>query len=610
MLLPRHFSALLPLASSLSAVLAQGLTESSLERHVDSLALDFAFSPVKEAYWTGLPHHRRTPFAVSPDGSAAYLAYLDASGTGVHVQGVDPSTFAATGATVTVAGGREAGGLVAHDDGSFALLTNEALPSGTADAPPDSTPVPVLYRYGPGGALAWKTFLGGPGVHADFGLAASPDLNGDLAYSASADLYGAYFVVTAYTGEAAGHYGDSVQYVSGASGAREDIAGASSSWGCSHNTGIALAAADAAPFASVCAEDQGALWLNTDTQTMAGVKVSNENTTNGAGGESLGGMSGSYSALARLPGTDGYVLAWVSRGAVDLTENAWLGAGYTSAANRTNGRNIAIAQMSSKNTLLGAEATSEVGAADGDSQVNWITTGTADNSNAHVAAFGNGSSSVLVTWEEIAEPQCEFIAMGCRGAFTGAYYQLVDTSTSTAQKVGEPLKVTDTFVAGDMVAMPGSQRICWPYVAMDWDLSEPVPYGGSTATTKAISFACVSLDGSGSSDNSSSSSSSSTAASAGSSTAAASTPAANSPTAASTPTTASASTADSTPTSSEPTTIESSPTAISTPLTTTTAAAEAVSSPTNSGATSRPTPSKSHSCRARARRARRAQAHE
>ena len=150
-----------------------------------------------------------------------------------------------------------------------------------------------------------------------------------------------------------------------ATGALRDIPGASSSWGCSHNTGIALSAADAAPFASVCAEDQGAVWLNTETQTMAGAKVSNENTTNGGGGESLGGMSGS----------DGYALAWVSRGATHLSTNEWLGGGATHALNRTNGRNVAIALMSSKSTLAGEEATSEIGAVDGDSQVNWITQG-------------------------------------------------------------------------------------------------------------------------------------------------------------------------------------------------------------------------------------------
>ena len=144
-----HLLLLLPLLKITAA--QQGLTADSLETHADSLALDFAFAPVKAAYWTGFPHHRRTPFAVSPDGGSAYVAYLDAGETGVHVQRVDPTTFAAAGPAVTVEGGREAGGLVAHDgDDGFALLTNEALPDGTADAPPDGTPVPDAQQQGEG----------------------------------------------------------------------------------------------------------------------------------------------------------------------------------------------------------------------------------------------------------------------------------------------------------------------------------------------------------------------------------------------------------------------------------------------------------------------------
>lgn len=124
-------------------------------------------------------------------------------------------------------------------------MTNEALPSGTSNAPPSNTPVPVLYRY-TNGQQTWKTWLGGPGVHEADGLSASPDLNGDLAYSESAKMYGAYFVVTDYTGWAQGHYGDSIQYVSD-NGTLVMIPGASSSWGCSHNTGIAFEAADEPP---------------------------------------------------------------------------------------------------------------------------------------------------------------------------------------------------------------------------------------------------------------------------------------------------------------------------------------------------------------------------
>lgn len=485
------------LLSLAGAVAAEGLTDSSLKTYVDSITLSSNFNPVKEAYWTGYVHHRRTPFAVSPSGSVAYLAYLDGSETGVHVQPLDPTTFEATGTVVTVSGGKEAGGLVAQDDG-FALLTNEAMPSSTTDAPPDSTPVPVLYRFDASGTQLWKTWLGGPDVANTMGNMAAPDMNGDLVYSNATGRYAAYTVVTAYSGDAEGHYGDAIRYVEDSTGKLVTIEGASSDWGCSHNTGIALEAADAAPYASVCAEDQGAIWLNTNGQGMSttGVKVSNENTTNGADGEPMGGMSGSYSNLARFQNSDAYIFAWVSRGAKDLTLNEWMGTGYTNAQNRTNGRNVAIATFSDKYTMTEQQASSEVGAASGDSQVNWVTTSTtADQSNAHVATFDD--THALVTWEEIADPFCEYVAMGCRGKFTGAYYQLV-SNDGNGTLVGEPVVSTDVLVAGDMVTM-NDGRICWPYVSMDWDLSSVVGWGYTPANVTKMSFACMSLDGSSSS---------------------------------------------------------------------------------------------------------------
>ncbi|KAF4975656.1 hypothetical protein FZEAL_7591 [Fusarium zealandicum] len=461
------------------ALAAAALTSSSLENHVDSLALTSSFNPIQEAYWTGLPHHRRTPFAVSPSGKKAFLAYLDASGTGVHVQGVDPKTFAAVGNAVTIKSGEEAGGLVAHEDG-FALLTNEMV-SGESEHP-----LPVMYRY-TDGTQTFRTLLGGPGFEGD--SLASPDINGDLVFSEKAGYYAAYIVVTSYGGPSSGHFGDAIRYITTA-GKVETIPGASSSWGCSHNTGIAFEEADEPPFASCCAEDQGAIWLNTETQGMGndGVKVANSHVINGASDEPMGGMGGSYSVLARFIGSDSYIFSWVSRGAVDLTINDWMGEGYTHSKNRTNNRNVAIAVMTDKKTLLGEQATSKVGAADGDSQVNWVTDGANDCSNAHVATFD--ASSALITWEEISNPVCANEAMGCSGKFAGTKFQLVD---SKGTKVGEPLSSDDTYVAGDMVTMADG-RICWPYVNMAWSLDGPA----QGSDVKKISFACMSNGGSGS----------------------------------------------------------------------------------------------------------------
>ena len=276
------FTSLVFISSALAAASDPSL---KLRAYVDALDLDFPFNPVKESYWTGLPHHRRTPFAISPDGKTGFIAYLDASGTDVHLQHFHPDSMTTKGPrAITIKTVKEAGGLVGHNHG-FALLGNEPMASSVQNAPPGNTPVPALYRYR-NGEPVWKTYLGGPNVHPDDGLSMTPDINGDLVWSEKSKLYGTYFVVTDYAGWAEGHYGDSIQYVD-TDGQIRTIEGASSAWGCSHNTGIAFEAADEPPYASICAEDQGAIWLNTETQGMGndGVKISNENTTNGGSGE-------------------------------------------------------------------------------------------------------------------------------------------------------------------------------------------------------------------------------------------------------------------------------------------------------------------------------------
>lgn len=198
-------------------------------------------------------------------------------------------------------------------------------------------------------------------------------------------------------------------------------------------------------------------------------------------------MSGSYSSLARFVNSSEYIFTWVSRGAIDLTENDWMGAGYTHAENRTNGRRTAMAVMSDKATLVGKQASSQVGAANGDSQVNWITEEAGpDRSNAHVAVFDD--TYAVISWEEAANPVCANIAMGCAGEFTGTRFQLVD---KTGKKIGQPILKTDVYVSGDMVTTNDGQ-VCWPYVNMEWSLADP-GYGGSESTTKKMSFACMSL---------------------------------------------------------------------------------------------------------------------
>ncbi|KAF4630865.1 hypothetical protein G7Y89_g7272 [Cudoniella acicularis] len=449
----------------------------------NSLALSASFDPIKAAYWTGLPHHRRTPFSVSPDGKSAYLAYLDSTYSTVHVQQVDVSTFEAVGTSYSTTG-YEAGGLVAQNDGFALMATVNA--TGSTDLPPDSTPILSVIRVA-NGTEAWRTPLNGPGVHTTE-LTDTPDANGDLVYSEASGLYAAYFVVAAYSGDASGHYGDSIQYVNDA-GVLQDITSASV-FGCSHNTGIGLEAADEPPFASICTEDHGAVWLNTETQYMSGVKIANENTTNGVSGEPMGGMSGSYSNLALFPSTTNYIFAWQSRGALDLYADTWLGSPYTQCSPRWLNHNVAIVTMNSKSTLTGTEATSVVGAAEGDTQVNWITYSTTeDHQNVHVATLNSTLS--LVTWETLTSPDCQPVPLGCSGTYAGTSFQFVD---SEGNKIGANTVNTDVFISGDMAVV--GEKICWPYVDMTWDLSAPASSG---PLQQKMSFACASADGNSSS---------------------------------------------------------------------------------------------------------------
>jgi hypothetical protein len=153
------FSALLAGSISLAAA------DASISSFPNSLTLTSSFDPIQAAYWTGLPHHRRTPFSVSPDGKSAYLAYLDSTYSKVVVQQVDVSTFAAIGTAFTTTG-YEAAGLVAQNDGFALMATVDA--SGTTDLPTDNEHIISLIRY-KDGVEAWRTPLNGPRVHASAG---------------------------------------------------------------------------------------------------------------------------------------------------------------------------------------------------------------------------------------------------------------------------------------------------------------------------------------------------------------------------------------------------------------------------------------------------------
>lgn len=202
----------------------------------------------------------------------------------------------------------------------------------------------------------------------------------------------------------------------------------------------------------------------------------------------MGGMSGSYSNLAIFPDTTNYIFAWQSRGALDLTLNDWMGSPYTQCSPRWLNHNVAIATMSDKSTLTDAQASSTVGAAEGDDQVNWITySTTVDHQNVHVATMNSNLS--IVTWETLTNPDCQTVPLGCSDTYSGTSFQFVDSSGA---QVGSAVNSTSFFISGN-IANVGTDKVCWPYVDMTWDLSAPLDSG--TLVTK-MSFACASSGGS------------------------------------------------------------------------------------------------------------------
>jgi len=54
--------------------------------------------------------------------------------------------------------------------------------------------------------------------------------------------------------------------------------------------------------------------------------------------------------------------------------------------------------------------------------------------------------------------------MGCSGAFTGTYFQLVNNQGARS---GKPWKEMDVYVAGDLVTLKNG-TICWSYVNREW----------------------------------------------------------------------------------------------------------------------------------------------
>lgn len=206
-------------------------------------------------------------------------------------------------------------------------------------------------------------------------------------------------------------------------------------------------------------------------------------------------MNQGFSLLANFPGTTRYILSYLTRGCLKVHGNDWMnnivgGTNYVSCgAPRFLNHNVAIALMSDKQTLVGPPAPTQIGAAEGDHQVHWITYGKdEDHQNVHTAALD--ANLAVLTWERIVNPHCQPLPMGCTGTFAGTVFQFID---SNGKLFGKPVTRQDVTVAGDIATL-STDKVCFPYIDHVWDVlktvDESTPY-----TVDAISFACISANG-------------------------------------------------------------------------------------------------------------------
>lgn len=158
------------------------------------------------------------------------LGWTDQSGNG-HVSVISGSSLT----NLKSFSGRRVKGLVAHDDGSYAvMLWNEA------------TETIVLAKFLANGTAAW------PETVLDDSLTEFDDWVGDARLGHGGGYYGAYYSVYGTGSWMAGHHGDQLRFVTDAGAA----AGGGWQWGCSHSMAELITYdADLGGFDVLCSSD-------------------------------------------------------------------------------------------------------------------------------------------------------------------------------------------------------------------------------------------------------------------------------------------------------------------------------------------------------------------
>ncbi|WP_257386787.1 hypothetical protein [Tahibacter caeni] len=218
----------------------------------------------------------RLYLAPRSDGSH-WLGWTDSGGNG-HVSLLANGAIAGTFDYA----GEEARGLVAHDDGGFAVLLRRASDSTIR-----------LTRRSAGNAAAFSTAIANPVAIAQMNL-------GDARLAYGNSRYAAYFAVHGISGIYDGHEGDQLAYI-GSSGS---VLGGGWSWGCSHQmAGLVGYHPGLNAFGALCVSD---------CYASKGILYNNSRNLFGIDGGCDGTVWGQFGQLAAGDAT--WKLAFVAQG--------------------------------------------------------------------------------------------------------------------------------------------------------------------------------------------------------------------------------------------------------------------------------------------------------
>jgi hypothetical protein len=430
-------------APACPASLAQRLTVTTIDTDVDIRykRVGYDFYPLDESVL----------FSVSPAGRML-IAFRENNGNRIRVTRLN-AQLTRGGSDLTVFA-FDLGGLVAHDDGSFALLTRrddqgeQLLDTTTSDTTGKAA---VLIRILGTRELFAQPLTGTASITRPSDPIArdcAPSLNGRLAWNGS--KYGAYFAVHGCEGDPhEPYYGDKLVYVDGNGNYVEGGWG----WNCSISQGVRLLPESGA-FTSLCISDGSPFpGLNLVTEGTPARQLAPEKVA-------AGYSAGRFGSVVRMEDKT-YLVGWLSRGVPDAIATARRPDQASKLAS-----DIALVRLGADHRTLAPRK--------------WLTeTPNVAETNLHIARYG--PNQLLVVWDNVEALSCT--EWTCWGAYTGTSARLIDASGN--------FLTPDVRIAAppnseqDIVVFPNGD-LGWAFVPDDArNYAEPLPNNRGIPTVPA-----------------------------------------------------------------------------------------------------------------------------